>query len=141
MEAEYVAHSQSMRDLIPIRQILEELLTMALHRTPTILYHAHSKAFDEVAPGSIPKSSVLAKSTVYEDNQACLIFARMAQLNPRTKYIGIPYHWFRTKVENLDNRIEPIATTKQFGGPVHQRFECHPVSTIAMHSYGMVASC
>jgi hypothetical protein len=113
MEAEYVALSQSMRDLIPIRQLLTELLTIVFLRQPTLTYHAHSKAFDDVTPGSIPKSSVLAQSTVYEDNHACLKFARMAQLSPRTKHIGIPYHWFRTQVENLDIRIEPIATTKQ----------------------------
>ena len=40
-------------------------------------------------------------------------FARMAQLSPRTKHIGIPYHWFRSKVESLDIQIAPISTTKQ----------------------------
>jgi hypothetical protein len=113
MEAEYVALSQSMRDLIPIRQILKELLTIVFLRLPTVVYYAHSEAFEEVTPGFIPKSSVLEQSTVYEDNHACMKYACMAQLSPRTKHIGIPYHWFRTKVENLDIRIEPIATTKQ----------------------------
>ena len=37
----------------------------------------------------------------------------MAQLLPQTKHIGIPYHWFRAKVESLDICIKPIATTKQ----------------------------
>ena len=44
--------------------------------------------------------STIEQSTVYEDNHACLKFARMAQLSPRTKHIGIPYHWFCTKVES-----------------------------------------
>ena len=78
---------------------------------PTIHYHAHSKAFEDVKAGTMP--STIEQSTVYEDNHACMKFARMAQLSPRTKHIGIPYHWFRSKVESLDIRIEPIATTKQ----------------------------
>ena len=62
--------------------------------------------------GSMPSS--IEQSTVYEDNHACLKFARMAQLSPRTKHIGIPYHWFRSKVESLDIAIAPIPTaTKQ----------------------------
>jgi hypothetical protein len=96
MEAKCVALSQSMRDLIPICQVLEELLTIVFHRPPKIVHHAHSKAFDDVTPGSISKSSVLNQSTVYEDNQTCLKIARMAQLFSRTKQIGIPYHWFRS---------------------------------------------
>ena len=111
MEAEYVALSQSMRDLIPIRQLLQEMLRIVFDVTPTIKYHSHSKAFEDVKDGSM--LSTIEQSTVYEDNHACLKFARMAQLSPRTKHIGIPYHWFRAKVESLDIIIQPIATNKQ----------------------------
>ena len=111
MEAEYVALSQSMRDLIPIRQILEEILSTVFLVSPTIAYHSHSKAFEDVHPGSQPHS--IEQSTVFEDNHACLKFARVAQLTPRTKHIGIPYHWFRAKVDSLDIVIEPISTTRQ----------------------------
>ena len=112
MEAEYVALSQSMRDLIPIRQILQEIMQTVFRAQPTIAYHAHSKAFEDVAPGTIPSLSTIEQSTVYEDNHACLKFARMAQLSPRTKHIGIPYHWFRTQVINLSIHIEPVPTNK-----------------------------
>jgi hypothetical protein len=115
MEAEYVALSQSMRDLIPIRQILQEIMTTVFHIKPTITYRSISKAFEDVKDGSLPSN--IDHSTVYEDNQACLKFARMAQLSPRTKHIGIPYHWFRSKVESLDIQIEPISTTKQLADP------------------------
>jgi hypothetical protein len=115
MEAEYVALSQSMRDLIPIRQILQEIMTTVFKVAPTITYRSLSKAFEEVKAGSI--SSNIEQSTVYEDNHACLKFARMAQLSPRTKHIGIPYHWFRSKVESLDIQIEAIPTTKQLADP------------------------
>jgi hypothetical protein len=110
MEAEYVALSQSMRDLIPIRQILQEIMTIVFLATPSIIYHSHSKAFDDVKPGSM--LSTIEQSTVFEDNHACLKFARMAQLTPRTEHIGIPYHWFRAKVESLDVQISPILTTQ-----------------------------
>jgi hypothetical protein len=111
MEAEYIALSQSMRDLIPIRQILKEIMKVVFDVKPTITYTSHSKAFADVKPGSMP--STIEQSTVYEDNHACLKFARMGQLSPRTKHIGIPYHWFRSKVESLDVRVEPISTNKQ----------------------------
>jgi hypothetical protein len=95
MEAEYVALSQSMRDLIPIRQILEEIMTTVFRITPTIHYRSLSKA-DDVKDGSMPSS--IEQSTVYEDNHPFMKFACMAQLSPRTKHIGIPYHCFRSKV-------------------------------------------
>ena len=50
---------------------------------------------------------------MFEDNHACLKFARMPKLTPRTKDIGIPYHWFRSKVASLEISIEPIDTKSQ----------------------------
>ena len=70
---------------------------------------AHSKAFVDVHE----LEDVLPPSTVHEDNSACLKFARMPKLSPRTKHIGIPYHWFRTKVVNLKIDIQPIGTENQ----------------------------
>ena len=110
MEAEYIALSQSMRNLIPIREVLKELMTIVFERTPLITYHSHCKAFDD----SIGTTSfAIPQSTVYEDNDACLKFARMPKLTPRTKHIGIPYHWFRTQVERLEIQIERSDTTLQ----------------------------
>jgi hypothetical protein len=56
---------------------------------------------------------VISPSTVFEDNDACLKFARMPKLTPRTKHIGIPYHWFRTQVERFEIHIERINTNDQ----------------------------
>ena len=50
---------------------------------------------------------------VYKDDNACLKFVRLPRLTPRTKHIAVPYHWFRTKVEQLEISIEPISTDKQ----------------------------
>lgn len=112
MEAEYIALSQSMRDLIPIREVLKEIMTLVFDTEPKITYHSHSKAFDDTI-GTAPH--VIPQSTVYEDNDACLKFARMPKLTPRTKHIGIPYHWFRTQVERLEIQIEGIDTKVQLG--------------------------
>jgi hypothetical protein len=113
MEAEYIALSQSMRDLIPIREVLKEIMTVVFERQADISYHSHSKAYEDANEGTILYN--IPQSTVYEDNDACLKFARMPKLTPRTKHIGVPYHWFRTQVENLELHIERIDTSTQLG--------------------------
>ena len=85
-------------------------MTTVFMSSPLITYHFHSKAFDD-SVGSTPH--VIPQSTVFEDNEACMKFARMPKLTPRTKHIGIPYHWFRTQVERLEIHIERISTTDQ----------------------------
>jgi hypothetical protein len=110
MEAEYIALSQSMRDLIPIREVLKEVMSQVFGVEPNITYHSHSKAFDDTV-GTAPH--LIPQSTVYEDNDACLKFARMPKLTPRTKHIGTPYHWFRTQVERLEIHIERVDTANQ----------------------------
>jgi hypothetical protein len=112
MEAEYIALSQSMRDLIPIREVLKEIMIQVFELEPKITYHSHSKAFDDTV-GTTPH--VIPQSTVYEDNDACLKFARMPKLTPRTKHIGMPYHWFCTQVERLEIHIERVDTLNQLG--------------------------
>jgi len=103
MESEYIALSQSMRDLIAIREVLKEIHKLVLDSKMKIAYQSHSKAFEETIP----------QSTVHEDNQACLKFASMPKMSPRTKHIAIPYHFFRTKVEELEITIVPIGTDNQ----------------------------
>ena len=34
-------------------------------------------------------------------------------MSPRTKHIAIPYHFFRTKVQNLEIKVEGVDTTNQ----------------------------
>ena len=84
LEAEYIAMSQSMRELIPLRRLLEELgKTLELDFTKPVLIH----------------------STVFEDNNGALGLAESPKLTPRTKHIGIKYHWFRDKI-GKDRGIE-----------------------------------
>ena len=44
MEAEYIALSQAMRDLIPIREVLKEIITIVFRVSKTIYYCTHSKS-------------------------------------------------------------------------------------------------
>ena len=111
MEAEYIALSQAMRELIPIREVLKEIMSVVFRVSKTISYHAHSKSvYDDNS--KIEKHNI-PQSTVFEDNDACLKFARMPRLTPRTKHIGIPYHWFREQVESLQIQLERVDTKKQ----------------------------
>jgi hypothetical protein len=86
MEAEYVALSQSMRDLFPVRENLKEIMRIVFNKEHTPECATYSKAFKEVESNEIPPS------TIYEENVACIKHAMMPKLAPRTKHIGIHYH-------------------------------------------------
>ena len=76
-EAEYIALSQSMRDLIPMRRLLQEAgqgLNLSFAK-PAILH-----------------------STVFEDNNGALSLALSPKMTPRTKHIAVKYHHFRTSI-------------------------------------------
>ena len=105
MEAEYIALSASMRELIGTREIIKEIQTFVLNgKLKPPKCRTHSKTF---VLDPIPQSKV------YEDNEACLKFASMPKMSPRTKHIAIPYHFFRSKVQELEIEILPIGTTNQ----------------------------
>jgi len=37
----------------------------------------------------------------------------MPELSPRTKHIGMPYHWFRNKVSSLEIDIQEVSSADQ----------------------------
>jgi hypothetical protein len=76
-EAEYIALSQSMRDLIPMRRLVKEA--------------GEALGFDLSAPA-------LLHSTVFEDNNGAITLALSPKISPRTKHIAIKYHHFRTSI-------------------------------------------
>ena len=101
MEAEYIALSHSMRELIGIRQILKDIHTYVL--SDTICHPTYTTKHKYGIP----------QSTVYEDNEACLKFATLPKISPRTKHIAIPYHFFRSKVKNLEIKVVSVGTNDQ----------------------------
>uniref|UniRef100_A0A7S2R407 Uncharacterized protein n=1 Tax=Eucampia antarctica TaxID=49252 RepID=A0A7S2R407_9STRA len=80
----------SMRNIIPLREVLKELLTnvtILSTEEVDIKTSAYSKASSDVNS----KVQVLPPpSTIYEDNAARLKFSRLSTLTPRTKHIAVP---------------------------------------------------
>jgi Reverse transcriptase (RNA-dependent DNA polymerase) len=107
MEAEYIALSQSMRDLIPVRRLLQSVCDLIL-----------------------PEQSQNARmySSVFEDNNGALQLARAPRITPRTKHYAIKYHFFRDNVTKGDIKLFKVESSKQRAdiftkGLVQQIFE------------------
>jgi hypothetical protein len=77
-EAEYIALSQSTRDLLPLRSLLLELSTA----TKLIV------------------GSTTAHSTIFEDNKGCVELATAPKMRPRTRHIALKDHHFRSHIDN-----------------------------------------
>ena len=97
MEAEYIALSHSMRELIAIREILKEI-------------QQHTMAESTLKPEyrTIHKYGLIPQSKVYEDNEACLKFATLPNMSPRNKHVASHYHLFCFKVQNLEIKVLSI---------------------------------
>ena len=76
-EAEYVALSQSLRDLIPMCRLLAEV----------------SKGL-----GLKVEKNAKLYSTVFEDNNGALSIASSPWMSPRTKHNAIKYHHFHESI-------------------------------------------
>ncbi len=92
MEAEYISLSQCMRELIPMRALVAEVL---------------------IATKLMPKYNVQVKSTVFEDNQACIAHAVAPKMSPRTKHIGVKYHFFRHHIADGEIEVHYVDTNNQ----------------------------
>jgi hypothetical protein len=77
LESEYIALSTAMHDLVPMRRLLQEMGKM-MHL-----------GFAQPA---------LVHSTIFEDNNGALGLAQAPKLTPRTKHIGVKYHWFKSHI-------------------------------------------
>jgi hypothetical protein len=112
MEAEYIALSQSMRELIPIREVVLEMQHHVFGGRKILACRTHSKIFEESNESDTRGDKIahnkLPISTVYEDNNACLKFATAPKMSPRTKHIAVKYHFFREKVEKLEIQVVRI---------------------------------
>ena len=90
-EAEYIALSQSLREVIPLIQLLKEI--------------------NEVFPIHLPTPKIRCK--VYEDNNSCISLATKQKFSPRTKHIALKYHHFRSHVNDGTIEVLPIDTKEQ----------------------------
>ena len=74
MESEYQALSQSMRDILPLREILKEVLALVLNQDKLMpKCSANSKEFSDITSEAV--DSPIPKLKIYKDNHTCLKFA------------------------------------------------------------------
>jgi hypothetical protein len=113
-EAEYIAMSQSLRDVLPVMFLVQEI---------------HEKGFQ----GICIKPYVYCK--VFEDNSGALELPRLPKLCPCTKHINVCYHHFRKHIRNGLIKIFLVGTKDQiadaFTKPLsqnifqrHRRYMC-----------------
>ena len=93
MHAEYISLSTSLRELIPIKSLLEEISTTF----------------------NIQRDESTTITQVYEDNEGALKLANLEfpRTTPQSKHYGIKYHWFREKSSELKLKIQHISTKLQ----------------------------
>ena len=90
-EAEYIALSMAMREVLPFLNLMKEL--------------------EDFLP--INKSEPKFFCKVWEDNRSCIKVAESPKFTPRTKHIALKYHHFRRYVSDGTIRIHPIDTLEQ----------------------------
>jgi hypothetical protein len=94
LEAEYYALSRALRELIPIRKFLLELLPYLTS-----------------LPANIEPTMY---ARVFEDNQGCLSLATTRRITNRTKHFAAEsHHFWETLDEDGDIAIEGVATGSQ----------------------------
>jgi hypothetical protein len=91
VEAEYIALSQSMRDVIPLMDQITEM--------------------DGIFNDNSPKPVLHCK--LFEDNNGALELAKSPRYRPRTKHIAIKYHHFGEHVKLGKVSINAIDTSEQ----------------------------
>jgi hypothetical protein len=72
-EAEYIALSQALREVIPLITLLDELAKMI----------------------EVYTSSPDFMCSTWEDNQSCISMTESTKFSPRTKHIALKYHHFK----------------------------------------------
>jgi len=102
-EAEYIALSQSMREVLPLMELMKEAQLM-----------------------KVPVKLVTPKvhCRVFEDNSGAIEIAKVPKMRPRTKHLNIKYHHFRSFVQDGSISVHHVGTEEQtadiFTKPLNQ---------------------
>ena len=93
LHSEYVALSQSLRDLLPTKELLK----------------------DTISNVGIPEDCLKFKTkcTVFEDNAGALQVATSPRMTPTSKFIAVKYHWFRQHVDSGEINIVKVTSQEQ----------------------------
>ena len=90
-ESEYITLSQSLRDVIPLRGLLPKL-------QPDL---------------SFTNNVLTVQCIIFEDNKGWISFIKVLNIRPRTKYIALKYHHFRSFVNNNTISIQYVESALQ----------------------------
>lgn len=90
-ESEYIALAQALRELIPMRRLLDSLNTVLNPDAP---------------------AQVLVKSTIFEDNNGAISMAQAPNMTPRTKHIATRYHFVKQYFGTHRVQQHPFVLTK-----------------------------
>lgn len=106
-ESEYIALSSAARDLIPLRRILQDIITYSfihLPGSPTNTISTH-QFHSQIQP-----------SRVFEDNTACIVLATTdsPQFKPRTKHISLKFHHFKDQIGLGHIRVIKVDSSKNW---------------------------
>ena len=108
-EAEYIALSMCLRNLLPMRTLLTELTKHFNFGFPSDVALTQHTTVD----------TCMHQSMIFEDNIGCLELANKPdQFCPRAKHIGIKWHHFRDAVKNGSVVVQKIDTTLQLANPL-----------------------
>jgi hypothetical protein len=77
-EAEYIALSQSMREILPLMWLLEEVQARGI---------------------KVNAKPCKVHCRVFKDNEWAIEIAKVPKMRPRTKHLNIKYHHFREEVK------------------------------------------
>jgi Reverse transcriptase (RNA-dependent DNA polymerase)/GAG-pre-integrase domain len=91
-ESEYISLYQSLREVLPLMRLVEELSEAG--------FHVHT---------GTPE----VRCKVFEDNVGAMTMAQTPRMRPRTKHLNIKYHHFRDAVEQGKVTIHQIGTLDQ----------------------------
>ena len=91
-EAENIALSQSMREVLPIMWLLEE---------------AQEKGI------KVNAKPCKVHCKVFEDSEGAIEMAKVPKMRPRTKHLNIKYHHFREEVKKGTVSIYHVTTGEQ----------------------------
>ena len=91
MEAEYISLSTAMRDLIPLRTLVDEVK-------------------DLIGASMLPCRTY---SKIFEDNNGPLILASTPRMTPCSKHIAVKYHFFKEHVRTVQIQLVKVESEKQ----------------------------
>ena len=108
LHAKYVALSQSLRDLLPFKELAKDVVKGLGMDNRRLQFITKSSTFEHRPLDFVDKSNV------HEDNAGAIVVATSPRLTPTSKFIAVKYHWFCSHIDPGDGS-RPIKICKILG--------------------------